>query len=189
MVDGNSPGTAHGSDGADGIVEAWTRERPDLPVDSIGVVTRVWHAAKLLGDDRNRLLRRLDADAGTLDLLSTLRRGGEPYRMTTRRLAAASLITPGAITQRVERAERHGFVRRLSVAGSRAIEVELTPDGRSYVDELVGDVLRHEGRLLAGLSEPLRTRIAEDMRLLLDHLVQSLDGDSDERPGQVGYVG
>lgn len=83
-------------DPVDAIAAAWKRELPDVPVHSIGIVTRVWHVAKLLGDDRARLLRDHHADTATLDLLSTLRRHGKPYRMTTRELAAASLITAGA---------------------------------------------------------------------------------------------
>jgi hypothetical protein len=69
-------------DGAERIQLAWTRERPGTPVESIGVITRIWHAGKPLADDRRRTLARLGIHAATLDLLSTLRRHGAPYRMT-----------------------------------------------------------------------------------------------------------
>lgn len=49
------------------IVMAWKRELPDVPTDSIGIVTRLWQITKLLGDDRTRTVRSLAADTATLD--------------------------------------------------------------------------------------------------------------------------
>ena len=173
-------------DAADSITGAWARERPDLPGDSIGIVTRIWHASKLLGDDRNRLLRRHDADPATLDLLSTLRRGGQPYRMSTGELAIASLIPKGAITQRVDRAEAQGYVRRVTAPGRKVAEVELTDRGRRVSDELVEAVLRHEEGLLAGLPQHERDDLAASLRRLLAHLHRVLGAQGDGNPGQVG---
>ena len=63
-------------DGTDRIQAAWRRELPEVPVGSIGVITRVWRLGQLLADDRRRTLDRLGIDNPTLDLLSTLRRSG-----------------------------------------------------------------------------------------------------------------
>lgn len=174
------------SDPVDAIAAAWERELPGVPVRSIGIVTRVWQIAKLLGDDRARLLRAHGADAATLDLLSTLRRGGEPYRMTTRELAAASLITAGAITQRVDRAEAQGLVRRSGRTGSRTVDVQLTPLGHATVDGLVAGVLERERELLDGLSDAQQTDLELTLRQLLQHLSQLL---GQHRPGHVGHHG
>lgn len=155
-------------DAIDAIALAWMRERPGTPVDSIGVVTRLWHAAKLFGDDRVRLLRANDLDAATLDLLSTLRRSGAPYRMTTRELADAALITAGAITQRVARAEVQGLVERSPRgAGSRQVDVQLTEVGHGTVERLVDLVLERELELLASLDSEERDVLAGLLRKLL----------------------
>jgi hypothetical protein len=66
------------------FARAWAREAPGVPVGSIGVLTRIWQAAKLLSDERRRTLAAVGMDAATLDLLSTLRRAGPPYRLSTR---------------------------------------------------------------------------------------------------------
>jgi hypothetical protein len=63
----------------DRIARAWVRERPGTPVDSIGVITRIWRIGKVLADERQRTLGRLGIDAAILDLLGTLRRSGPPY--------------------------------------------------------------------------------------------------------------
>lgn len=89
-------------------------DRPHAPPERSagGVRAPVWQFAKLFGDDRRRVLARLGVDAATLDLLSVLRRGGPPYTLTTRELAGRSLVTAGAVSQRVARAERDGLVVR-----------------------------------------------------------------------------
>ncbi|MET4432132.1 MarR family transcriptional regulator [Mycolicibacterium sp. 624] len=173
-------------DSVDAIALAWLRERPQTPVDSIGIVTRLWHAAKLLGDDRARLLREAGADAATLDLLSTLRRSGPPYRLTTRELADAALITAGAITQRVDRAERQGLVTRSAQGeGSRRVDVELTDLGHATVERLVDAVLERELALLDGFPADEVEQLNSLLRQLLSALHTSL---GDRRPGHVGEL-
>lgn len=179
--------TATPEDPVDAIAAAWKRELPNVPVHSIGIVTRVWHIAKLLGDDRARLLRDHHADMATLDLLSTLRRRGKPYRMTTRELATASLITAGAITQRVDRAEAQGLVKRTGRRESRTVDVELTARGQATVDDLVGAVLARECELLDGLPRQQQEQLERTLRLLLDHLSTVLG--ADRQPGHVGHSG
>ena len=100
------------TDPVDATALAWLRERPGTPVEGIGIVTRIWRLARLLGDDRRRVLADAGADAATLDLLSVLRRAGPPYQLTTRQLTEHTRVTAGAISQRVARAEKSGLVRR-----------------------------------------------------------------------------
>src|SRR5689334_14987242 len=100
------------TDRAGWIEAAWRRERPDLDPSSIAVITRIWHLAKVFADERRRLLAALDLDPALLDLLGTLRRSGAPYMLTTRELAEHPLVTPAAISQRLTRAERAGWVIR-----------------------------------------------------------------------------
>jgi DNA-binding MarR family transcriptional regulator len=162
---------SHAADPADRAAEiaaAWARERPDLPVASIGILTRIWQVAKLASDDRRRTLAELGMDAATLDLLSTLRRAGPPYRVSTRELTARSLVTAGAITQRVDRAQRSGLVRRLpSARGSRVVLVELTPDGHAAVEAAVAAVLRHEQQVVDVLDPVHQEQLAEMLAVLL----------------------
>ncbi len=156
------------SDRAAEIAAAWARERPDLPVASIGILTRIWQVSKLAADDRRRTLASLGIDAASLDLLSTLRRAGPPYRVSTRELAARSLVTAGAITQRVDRAQRSGLARRLPPErGSRAVLVELTPDGHAAVDAAVGTVLRHEQQVVDVLDPAQQEQLAGMLAVLL----------------------
>ena len=153
------------------IAAAWERELPGVPTSSIEVVTPLWRAAKLLADERRRTLARLGVDGATLDLLSTLRRAGDPWTLTTRELAAQTLVTAGAVSQRVARAERDGLVTRTgSDAGRRAVAVSLTARGHEVVERVVRELLAHEQGLLGDLAEDDRHRLGDLLTRLLDAL-------------------
>jgi DNA-binding MarR family transcriptional regulator len=159
------------NDAVDAIQQAWERERPGTPAGSIGVITRIWRAAKLLSDERRRTLSRLGIDAATLDLLSTLRRAGEPYRLTAGALAELALVSAGAITQRVARAERAGLVvRERSADDGRVSYVRLTPEGHALTERTVDELLGHEDGLLSVLTSAQRTELSDLLRILLTGL-------------------
>jgi DNA-binding MarR family transcriptional regulator len=174
------------ADHAAQIATAWARERPDLPVASIGIVTRIWQVAKVAADDRRRTLAALGMDAATLDLLSTLRRSGPPYRLSTRELTARSLVTAGAITQRVDRAQRAGLVTRLAPErGSRLVLVELTADGHAAVDVAVGTLLSHE----QGIVDVLDPVQQEQLAGLLAELLRGFEASGLSRDRTVDLPG
>lgn len=171
--------TTVNTDRAAEIARAWEREKPGLPVGSIGILTRIWQAAKLLTDERRRTLALVGMDAATLDLLSTLRRSGAPYRLSTRELGARSLITAGAVTQRVARGVQAGLVRRIPAGpGSRTVYVELTEAGHVAVEAAVSDLLGYEQGLV---DDVLNAGQQEELARLLGILVRSL---ADRAAGQ-----
>lgn len=178
------------ADLAEQISRAWQRERPGLSVDSIGILTRIRQTAKLLADERRRVLARIGMDAATLDLLSTLRRSGPPYRLSTRELAARCLITAGAVTQRVDRAQRDGLVLRLAAEPvTRAVPVELTAAGHRAVEAAVGGLLSDEQGLIEVLAPREQRELARLLAALLGDLTQraqarrAAPGPAGARPG------
>jgi DNA-binding MarR family transcriptional regulator len=167
----DNSGSAPPGDSVDLIQRAWERERPGTPAGSIGVITRIWRVGKLLADERRSTLTRLGIDAATLDLLSTLRRAGRPYRLTAGAIAELSLVSAGAISQRVARAEREGLVRReRSQTDGRLSYVTLTAAGHALIERSVDELLRHEESLLSGLTAAQRDDLTALLRILLDSL-------------------
>ena len=135
------------------------------------MITRIWRIGKLLEADRRRTLDRSGVDAPTLDLLSTLRRAGPPYRLAPGEIARATLVSPGAISQRLTRAEDQGLVRRHREGpDGRSVTVELTAAGHALVKSTVDDLLRHQETLLTGLTPDQRSGLAELLRVLLADL-------------------
>ena len=157
------------------IAAAWHRELPGLRTDSIEVITPLWRIAKILADDRRRTLAALGVDPSTLDLLSVIRRSGPPYELTTREITRRTLITAGAVSQRIARAEQAGLVARSpSSASRRAVSVKLTVAGHALVEATVRHLLEHEADLISPLDPPERAAL----NALLTKLEEALAGPS-----------
>ncbi len=152
-------------DRSERIESEWRRERPDLDPSSIGVVTRVWELAKTFGDRRRRLLAEQHVDSALMDLLGQLRRSGPPHALTTRELAERAMVSAGAISQRLTRAENRGWVRRVP-GPARQVVVELTDEGRETVDRVAGLIFAADDEALAGLSDRQRRDLAALLRRL-----------------------
>ncbi|HEY7146985.1 MAG TPA: MarR family transcriptional regulator [Streptosporangiaceae bacterium] len=168
------------------IAAAWRRERPGTPVDSIEIVTPIWRLAKLLADDRRRVLREVGLDPATLDLLSVLRRAGPPYRLSTREIARRTLVTAGAISQRLARAERAGLVARSPAGdGSRSVIVSLTAAGHAVIERSVDRVLSREAEFVQSLGPAERAGLAAVLDRLL-HDVASRVARAAGRPSPPG---
>lgn len=142
------------------IAAAWQRELPGVRTEAIEINTPVWRIAKVLADDRRRTLARLGVDPSTLDLLSVIRRSGPPYELTTREITRRTLITAGAVSQRVARAEQAGLVGRSpSSVSRRAVSVRLTDAGHDLIDGTVRQLLEHEADLVSSLTAAERTAL------------------------------
>ena len=149
------------------IAAAWQRELPGARTESIEIITPLWRIAKVLADDRRRTLAALGIDSSTLDLLSVIRRSGPPYELTTREITRRTLITAGAVSQRVARAERAGLVARAPSSRSRrAVSVLLTEAGHALIETTVRRLLDHEADLIGALTDDERTALAGSVRRL-----------------------
>ncbi len=152
-------------DGVDDIQQAWARERPDIDMSSIGVITRIWRLARHLERARQRTLAALGTDPATLDALAVLRRSGPPYQLTAGAMQRASLITSGAVSQRLDRLEGAGLVRRRpDPADGRVVWVQLTTKGRRLVDTIAAGLMERESELLAPFSTPEREALVHLLR-------------------------
>ncbi len=142
------------------IAASWKRELSGVRTESIEIITPVWRIAKVLADDRRRTLATLGVDPSTLDLLSVIRRSGPPYELTTREITRRTLITAGAVSQRVARAEQAGLVERSpSSVSRRAVSVRLTKAGHGLIEGTVRQLLDREASLISSLTAAERTTL------------------------------
>lgn len=156
------------TDEVDRIVEAWRRERPDLDVAPLTVLSRVSRLARHLDHVRRAAFARHSLEQWEFDVLSALRRAGEPYQLSPGTLVTQTLVTSGTMTNRIDRLTERGLVeRRPAPADRRGVLVRLTEAGRARVDGALEDLLEVERRLLAGLPEDDRTRLADLLRELV----------------------
>ena len=168
-------------DGIDRVEEAWRRERPEIDVSSIGIISRLWRVSRHLEKERKDRLAELGTDRVTLDVLAMLRRSGAPYRRTAGELTHSSLITSGGVSQRLDKLERAGLVtRHIHPEDRRRIEVQLTPQGMRLVDDVLEDLMAHESRLLDVLSADDKGDLRRALKVLLaqfEHPENDAQGD------------
>jgi len=66
------------ADDVDRIVEAWTRERPDLDITPLEVLSRVARIAKRVDKFRKEAFKASHLESWEFDVLAALRRAGRP---------------------------------------------------------------------------------------------------------------
>src|SRR3954468_20289403 len=91
------------NDEVDEIVAAWQRERPDLDVEPVQVMSRLDRLADLLGERRVAIFARHDLRRHEFDVLAALRRSGDPFELTAGELTTQTYVTSGTMTSRLDR--------------------------------------------------------------------------------------
>jgi DNA-binding MarR family transcriptional regulator len=156
------------ADDVDVIVSAWRRERPDLDVTPLEVLSRVSRLARRLDLARGSAFAEHHVEGWAFDVLSALRRAGEPYELSPGHLVQQTLVTSGTMTNRVDRLERQGWVERRPDPGDRrGVLVRLTGAGRDIVDAAMANLIDHEKSLLGQLSGAEQQQLARLLRRLL----------------------
>ena len=157
-----------GTDSIDRVIDAWQRERPDIDVSSVSIISRIWRVGRYLEKERMDRLAELGTDRVTLDVLAMLRRSGPPYRRTAGELTRSSLLTSGGVSQRLDKLEKAGYVsRHIHPEDRRRIDVQLTEKGMTLIDEVLADLMEHESALLDGLTGPDKSDLRRTLKILL----------------------
>jgi DNA-binding MarR family transcriptional regulator len=159
------------SDNVDRVLQQWATERPDLDAAPMGVVGRLQRAARLLERGLRDHFATHDLQLWEFDILATLRRAGPPYRLTAGALMSTSMVTSGAITNRIDRLAARGLVtREVDPDNRRSVLVTLSEQGGKLVDEVLEEHVRNERDLLAALAPAEQEHLAGLLRTLLTGL-------------------
>jgi DNA-binding MarR family transcriptional regulator len=143
------------------IMAQWAVERPDLDVSPQGVIGRLHRLANALNEELRPVFAAAGLSDGDFDVLAALRRSGAPFQLSPGELSATTMVTSGAISKRLDRLERAGWVTRsVSAEDARARTVSLTAAGRELIDRLFEQHMANEHRLVSGLNDLERTRLA-----------------------------
>jgi DNA-binding MarR family transcriptional regulator len=160
-------------DEVDRLVEGWRASLPEVDVSPLEVLSRVSRLARHLDRQRSAVFARHDLEIWTFDVLSALRRAGAPYELSPGQLLAQTLVTSGTMTNRIDRLEERGLVRRRpDPADARSVRVQLTPAGRKRVDAALRDLVAREDAILGSLDDRARAALAG----LLRRVVAPFDG-------------
>ncbi|MBT1609726.1 MarR family winged helix-turn-helix transcriptional regulator [Curtobacterium poinsettiae] len=155
-------------DAVDRVLAQWSRERPDLDVRAMAVIGRIGRAEAILDGRVGAVLAEHDLLPGEFDLLATLRRAGSPHRLAVGQMLASTMVTSGAVTNRLNRLVAKGFVtRQTDPSNRRSVLVTLTDHGLTVVDAALARHVENERELLGTLSSDEEQQLAGLLRKLL----------------------
>jgi DNA-binding transcriptional ArsR family regulator len=127
------------------LVTGWRQALPDLDVSPLEVLSRVTRLARHLDRQRTTVFARHELETWTFDVLSALRRA-DGEQLSPGQLLAQTLVTSGTMTNRIDRLEERGLVRRKpDLNDARSVRVQ-------------------EDSILGSLDEPERAALAALLR-------------------------
>ena len=157
-------------DEVDRLIAAWKRERPDLDLSPLAVLSRITRIARHLDIARRDAFG--DLENWGFDVLAALRRAGEPHQLSPGQLMQETLVTSGTMTNRLDRLEELQLITREPDPNEgRGSLVTLNRAGLRAVDSAMEDLLENERELLQNLSVKEREVLAD----LLSKLVTEFD--------------
>ncbi len=174
MIDNsNSKSTRH--DEVAELVAAWRRERPDLDVAPLEVLSRITRLARQLDIARRAAFAEHGLETWGFDVLAALRRAGAPYQLTPGQLIHENLVTSGTITNRLDRLESDGLLaRHPDPSDGRGTLVRITDKGIKVVDAALVDLLNREKALLKSLKSGEQDELAGFLSRMLEHIESAI---------------
>ena len=156
------------SDPIEQLIQQWSRERPDLDASPMGVVGRVLRLAVRLERRVERVLADFGLTLWQFDVLATLRRTGAPFCLSPTDLMREVMLSSGAMTNRIDRLEAKGLVKREPDPGDRrGVQIILTPKGRRLVDRAIAARFEEAKEVVGFLTPRQRTTIEAGLGKIL----------------------
>ncbi len=148
-------------DSIDMILEQWKSIRPDLDASSMEVIDRLSRASRLSSLGVQKDLRPQGLETWEFDVLLALRGSVAKSPLSPGSLASLCMVSPSAMTNRLNRLFVRGLIRRETDPENRRQQlISLTQEGVALVDVLV---VHHEAnlqRMLHGLTVSERLELA-----------------------------
>jgi len=155
-------------DELDSRLEFWAREIPNLDPVTEGIVERIQILAKAFDRSLEETLARSGLDRRAFHVLGKLRSAGPPYRQSAGQLASRMRLSSGAMTNRLDRMEAAGLIRRLDDPNDRrGTLVEPTKAGHAIWDQTVGTQAIREAKIASVLDSADRVALHRLLRSLM----------------------
>src|SRR2546421_2468716 len=152
-------------DHIDRFLEEIRDDLPDLDFEVEGIVERLSGLSRRFRRALEETVSEFGLSVGEWHVLGALHRTG---RSSPGQLAAEFELSSGAMTNRLDRLEARGLVRRLPDPDDRrAIRVEPTVEGKRVYQQSVGAQAEKEGFVAAALNEREKKQLNALLRRLM----------------------
>lgn len=146
-------------DEVDRLIAAWKRERPDLDISPLAILSRITRISRHLDIARRNAFG--DLENWGFDVLAALRRAGEPHQLSPGQLMQETMVTSGTMTNRLDRLEELQLItREQDPDDGRGSLVTLTKSGMRAVDAALEGLLANERKFLGNLTASERETLA-----------------------------
>lgn len=156
-------------DHVDGWLEnAWLQDIPNLDLEVEGIVDRMNGLTRRFKRSLEDVIAEHDLTWEEWDVLGALRRAGPPFRRSAGELAKLSELSSGAMTNRLDRLEKAGLVKRLPDPDDRrGVLVELTKAGQGKWLESTGAEAAREALIATALNKSEKEQLNSLLRRLM----------------------
>jgi len=156
-------------DHIDGFLESIRDELPaDLDLSVEGAVERIMGLSRRVKRMMEETLAERHLTWGEWKLLGVLLHQGSPYRASPGKLAEHLDLSSGAMTNRIDRLEEAGLIRRLPDPNDRrGVQVELTDAGEKIYKQSTAAQARKEALIASALNEREREQLNALLRRVM----------------------
>jgi DNA-binding MarR family transcriptional regulator len=146
---------------------------PGVELEVEGIVDRINGLRRRFHTMAEETLGEQGLSEGEWKVISTLRLKEPPYRRSAGQLARRSDLSTGAMTNRLDKLEERGFIRRLPDPDDRrGVLVELTKAGERAWEKALGAQAAKESLIAGALTRAEQSQLNALLRRLMREFEQ-----------------
>ena len=150
------------------LEQAWLEDIPNLDLEVEGIVDRMNGLNRRFRRSLNEVIAEHGLTFEDWDVLGALSQAGPPFRRSAGELAKRAELSSGAMTSRLDRLERAGFVKRLPDPDDRrGVLVGLTNAGQRKWRDSAGAEAAFEALIGAALTKREKEQLNSLLRRLM----------------------
>ncbi|WP_018690121.1 MarR family winged helix-turn-helix transcriptional regulator [Ahrensia kielensis] len=141
-------------DEVDLIIAQWAKQRPELNTRPMALIGRLMRVSHVLAAEMGKTFAKHNMNGPSFDVLATLLRTGPPHALSPNDLLATMMITSGTMTNRIDRLEQAGLVKRIQNQNDkRSVLIALTEQGKTLIEKTVTAHVETQEKLVSPLTD------------------------------------
>jgi DNA-binding MarR family transcriptional regulator len=153
------------------MLERLSELQPGLDMHAYEVTARISRIGQYIARHQETVFGQFELNRGDVGVLSALHLAGPPNRLSPTRLFKGLMLSSAGITNRLDRLEERGLVRRSrDPHDRRGVLVELTDDGREVLERAIKANTVAEPEIVGGLAASELDELAGLLKKLLGGL-------------------
>ncbi len=156
------------ADALDMFAQEWMQARPDLDFAYLATVGRILRISAHLREAMDQWLEPFGITWEMFDLLASLQRSGADKGMRPTDLYEACMLSSGATTNRIDRAEKLNYaVRKPDPSDGRAVRIALTKRGATLAHKAMTEHSACASEVSNRLTAAEQKQLAKLLRKML----------------------